>query len=156
MWWDGWMASLTQWTWVWVNSKSCWWTGRPGMLQSMGSQRVRRDWATELNWLCQTWDSQRCELNGSCFQPLNQALGQEDPQEKAMVTHSSILAWEIPCTEQPSRLQSMRSQSRTRLSDLARMPGLRCSLWDPQLWHAGSSSLAKDWTRAPCFRSLES
>ena len=48
--WDGWMASLTQWTWVWVNSGSWWWTGRPGMLQSMGSQRVRHDWATELNW----------------------------------------------------------------------------------------------------------
>ena len=48
--WDGWMASLTQWTWVWVNSVSWWGTGRPGMLQSMGSQRVRHDWATELNW----------------------------------------------------------------------------------------------------------
>ena len=49
--WDGWMASLTQWTWVWVNSRSWWWTGRPGVLQSMGSQRVRHDWATELNWI---------------------------------------------------------------------------------------------------------
>ena len=48
--WDGWMASPTQWTWVWVNSWSWWWTGRPGVLQSMGSQRVRHDWATELNY----------------------------------------------------------------------------------------------------------
>ena len=48
--WDGWMASPTQWTWVWVNSRSWWWTGRPGMLQFMGSQRVGHDWATELNW----------------------------------------------------------------------------------------------------------
>ena len=48
--WDDWMASPTQWTWVWVNSGSRWWTGRPGMLQSMGSQRVEHDWATELNW----------------------------------------------------------------------------------------------------------
>ena len=48
--WDGWMASPTQWTWVWVDSWSWWWTGRPGMLQSMGSQRVRHDWVTELNW----------------------------------------------------------------------------------------------------------
>ena len=39
--WDGWMASPPQWTWIWVNSKSWWWTGRPGMLQSMGLQRVR-------------------------------------------------------------------------------------------------------------------
>ena len=47
--WDGWMASPTQWTWVWVNSRSWWWTRRPGMLWSMGSQRVRHDWVTELN-----------------------------------------------------------------------------------------------------------
>ena len=47
---DGWMASPTRWTWVWVNSGSWWWTGRPGVLQFMGSQRVRHDWATELNW----------------------------------------------------------------------------------------------------------
>ena len=48
--WDGWMASLTRWTWIWVNSGSCWWTGRPGVLRFMASQRVRHDWATELNW----------------------------------------------------------------------------------------------------------
>ena len=48
--WDGWMASLTRWTWVWVNSGSWWWTGRPGMLWFMGSQRVGHNWATELNW----------------------------------------------------------------------------------------------------------
>ena len=48
--WDGWMASPTRWTWVWVNSGSWWGTGSPGVLQSMGSQRVGHDWATELNW----------------------------------------------------------------------------------------------------------
>ena len=48
--WNGWMASLTQWTWVWVNSGSWWWTGRPGVLHSMGLQRVGHDWTTELNW----------------------------------------------------------------------------------------------------------
>ena len=48
--WDGWMATPTQWAWVWVNSRSWWWTGRPGMLQSMLSQRVWHNWATELNW----------------------------------------------------------------------------------------------------------
>ena len=48
--WDGWMASPTQWTWVWVDSRSWWWTGRPGMLRFMGSQRVGHDWMTELNW----------------------------------------------------------------------------------------------------------
>ena len=49
--WDGWMASLTRWTWVWVDSGSWWWTGRPGVLWFMGSQRVGHDWATELNWI---------------------------------------------------------------------------------------------------------
>ena len=49
--WDGWMASPTRRTWVWVSSRSWWWTGRPGVLQSMGSPRVGHDWATELNWM---------------------------------------------------------------------------------------------------------
>ena len=48
--WDGWMASPTRWTWVWVDSRSWWWTGRPGVLQFIGSQRVGHDWVTELNW----------------------------------------------------------------------------------------------------------
>ena len=48
--WDGWMASLTQWTWVWINSGSWWWTGRPGVLQSVGLQIVGHDRVTELNW----------------------------------------------------------------------------------------------------------
>ena len=48
--WDGWMASLTQWTWVWASSGSWWWTGRPGVLRSVGLQRFRHDWVTELNW----------------------------------------------------------------------------------------------------------
>ena len=47
---DSWMASPTQWTQVWVGSRSWWWIGKPGMLQSMGSQRVEHDWTTELNW----------------------------------------------------------------------------------------------------------
>ena len=48
--WDGWMASLTQWTWIWVSSGSWWWTRKPDVLQTMWSQRVRNDWVTELNW----------------------------------------------------------------------------------------------------------
>ena len=53
--WDGWMASRAQWTWIWVDSQSWWWIGRPGVLQSTGSQRVGHDWATELN----CWTGQR-------------------------------------------------------------------------------------------------
>ena len=53
--WDGWMASPTQWTWVWASSGSWWWTGKPGVLQSMGSQRVGHHWVTELNWCPSIW-----------------------------------------------------------------------------------------------------
>ena len=55
--WDGWMVSPTQWTWVWVDSRSWWWTGRPGTLQFMGSQRVGHDWVTELNWTISPYSS---------------------------------------------------------------------------------------------------
>ena len=56
--WNGWMASPTRCTWVWVNSGSWWRTRRPGVLQFMGSQRVRQDWATELNW-SEMWSSNK-------------------------------------------------------------------------------------------------
>ena len=60
--WDGWMASPTQWTWVWVNSRSWWWTGRPGVLQFMGSQRVGHDW-TELKCLTSSFlEKKSCKL----------------------------------------------------------------------------------------------
>ena len=60
--WNDWMASPTQWIWVWVSSRCWWWTGRPGLLKSMGSQSVGHDWATEMNWteltdqLCYNFD----------------------------------------------------------------------------------------------------
>ena len=63
----GWMASLTQWTWVWVNSGSWWWTGKPGMLQSIGSQRVGHDRMTELSWSL-TWIS--ATISSFVFKPL--------------------------------------------------------------------------------------
>ena len=53
--WDGWMASPTQWTWIRASSKIWWWTVKPGMLQSTGSQRVEHDWATELNYFTRTF-----------------------------------------------------------------------------------------------------
>ena len=54
--WDGWIASLTHWTWIWAISKCLQWTGKPGVLQSIGSQRVELNWATELNWYV-TWSN---------------------------------------------------------------------------------------------------
>ena len=77
--WDGWMASLTKWTWVWVNSGSWWWTGRPGVLQFTGSQRVGHNWVTELNW---TDVSLKCHvlnkslpIHGFSFKHQRQAQG---------------------------------------------------------------------------------
>ena len=72
--WDGWLASLTQWTWVWVNSGSWWWTGRPGVLQSMGSQRDGHDWATELNWT-------ECEGKAEAFRLAMRDLGRGQTPE---------------------------------------------------------------------------
>ena len=66
--WDGWMASLTQWTWVWVDSRSWWWTGRPGVLWFMRLRRVGHDWATELtDWLHYWWDHKVEELLRKMF-----------------------------------------------------------------------------------------
>ena len=65
--WDGWMASLTWWAWVWVNSGIWRWTGRPGVLRLMGSQRVGRDWVTELNWMWEISWKHRDRILDSCF-----------------------------------------------------------------------------------------
>ena len=69
----GWMASLTWWTWVWASFGSWWWTGRPGMLQSMGLQRVRHDWATELNW----WKPQTFSIETLDVSPLKLEEGND-------------------------------------------------------------------------------
>ena len=68
--WDGWMASPTRWTWVWVNSRSWWWTGRPGVQQFMGSQRVGHNWATELT----DWNSLRWRKHWLCWWTSHAAL----------------------------------------------------------------------------------
>ena len=64
--WDGWMASPTQQTRVWTSSGSWWWTGKPGVLRSMGSHRVGHDWVTELNWTCPL---PSCFTNTSMYSP---------------------------------------------------------------------------------------
>ena len=67
---DGWMASLTRWTWVWLNSGSWWWTWRPGVLRFMGLQRVRHDWVTELNWTDAPWLSRPVGVNSNQIEAL--------------------------------------------------------------------------------------
>ena len=78
-WWDGWMASPTWWAWVWVSSGSWWWTGKPVVLQSMGSQRIGWDWATELtNWyLCLYFCFAHrfiCTISHSCYHSITGCL----------------------------------------------------------------------------------
>ena len=82
--WDGWMASLTWWMWLWENSRSWWWTGKTGVLQSMGSQRVRHDWATELSWL----NCHQLDMNFPWFWCLNTS------QTTTIITFSSL--FQIP------------------------------------------------------------
>ena len=116
------MASLTRWTSVWVNSRRCWWTERPGMLRFIGSQRIGDNWATELNWTELNWIfhcmfvpslvAQLVENTPAMQETLVRFLGLKDPLEKGTATHSSTLAWRIPWTR-----ESMGSQSWTRLSD---------------------------------------
>ena len=73
--WDGWMASLTQWTWVWVNSGSWWWTARPGVLRFMGSQRVGHDWVTELNWTEHSWSTKLIFRKRRSWHPVSSLHG---------------------------------------------------------------------------------
>ena len=92
--WDGWMVSPTQWAWVWVNSGSWWWTGRPGVLRFMGSQRVGHDWVTKLNWIaCLCFPGGSVVKNLSAMQETQVwSLCQEDPLEEGLTTHSSNVA----------------------------------------------------------------
>ena len=66
---DGWMASPIQWTWVWASSRSWWWKGKPGVLQSVGLQGVRHDWATELIHIQQSHESISCSVMSNSLQP---------------------------------------------------------------------------------------
>ena len=129
--WDGWVASLTWWTWVWASSGSWWWTGRPGVLQSMGLQRVGHDWAPELNWC-----SYRTSLVAQVVKNLP-AMQETQfdpwigmiPLEKGMATYSSMLSWRIPWTEELDRLQYVGSQraGRDRVTSLS---SCRYNDWD--------------------------
>ena len=104
--WDGWMASLTRWMWVWVNSRRWWWTGRPGVLRFMGSQRVGHDWATELNWTeyicvlvsqsCPTlYDLMDCSLSDSSVHGIFQARILNGLPFPSPICKSQVPAWVI-------------------------------------------------------------
>ena len=93
--WDGWMASPTQWTWVWASSGSWWWTGKAGVLQFMGSQRVGHDWLTELNW--DTFLEKQRKNNLNIWNiGTNGGHSQKDPSDAAIrrvIAFSSIRLW---------------------------------------------------------------
>ena len=92
--WDGWMASLIRWTWIWVNSGSWWWTGRPGMLRFMGSQRVGHDWATELNWTELMIMSVRWDLSVVliCIPPI---ISNDDSSSHVLIDHMNVIFGEM-------------------------------------------------------------
>ena len=122
--WDGWMASLTLWTWVWASFGSWWWTKRPGVLQSMGSQRVRHDWGIQHStahitccqshshvWLCDPMDY---SLPGSSVHGFSQARILQwvaisfssdflDPGIEPKTCASPALAGEFFTTEPPGK-----------------------------------------------------
>ena len=122
--WDGYMASLTQWKWVWVNLGSWWWTGRSGMLQSMGSQRVGHDWATELNWTGRIkagfpngptslpWTFQKLMLKSHLKRKIGQSTYDSSSrlchlQELGSLDSAASLLW-FYCWSQPLYLTSTR------------------------------------------------
>ena len=108
---DGWMALLTKWMWVWASFGGWWQTGKPGVLQSKGLKRVRHDWVTELNWIFHWgFPGGSDGKDAAMWETRVQSLGWEDHLEKRTATHSSILAWRIPWTEEPGELQSMGLQ----------------------------------------------
>ena len=127
------MASPTQWTWVWMDSGSWWWTGRPGVLQFMGSQRVGHDWVTELNWT---------ELK--CINP---------PRKKKTFTQRHFLFVHPLLVSVPHLANYLKGWKRVNLQ-FARLIPLKLSI--PNLFRAlASSHLSKTlpWTATEKRRS---
>ena len=124
--WDGWMASLTLWTWVWVNSGSLWWTGRPGVLRFMGSQKVRHDWATELNWrfLRVPWMARRS--NKSILKKSVLNIGRTDA-EAPILWPPDYLIW--------------RTDSLEKILMLGKIEGRRRRGWQRIRWLDGITDL---------------
>ena len=126
----GWMASLTWWTWVWVNSLSWWWTGRPGVLRFMGSQRVRHDWATELNWCCRNVSmSEAFSVSFQCIK-----LSHKNPEWSSLVPDLEAKSLEI-----------------TNLTYFT----ISYFLWDPQDWIKTIINSLLNFSSSPSLHTLE-
>ena len=109
--WDGCMASPMQRTWTWANFRRWWGTGKPSMLQSMGSQRVKpTEWLNNDSMKRASLVAQLVKKLPAMQETWVWSLGWKDPLEKGMASYSSILAWRIPWTDESDGLQSMESQ----------------------------------------------
>ena len=95
--WDGWMASSTQWKWVWVSSGNWWWMGKPGVPQSMGLQRAGRDRATGLNWTV-SWHHCCCFIKEHLSPVLADAQAKASPGNKQKTGFSWFFFFFFPCT----------------------------------------------------------
>ena len=89
-----WMASPTQWTWVWASSGSWWWTGRPGVLHSMGSQRVGHNWATGLNWVSSVGTPEGASRKGA---PSKELVKHTFWRQSNTCCHQSKTTWKWHC-----------------------------------------------------------
>ena len=122
--WDGWMASPTQWMWVWVSSGSWWWTGKPGVLQSLGSQRVRHDWVTELNWT-------------ESPEPVNDILFRKrvfaDVVKNFKIRRSSWIIW-LDCNPGASVLIGVRQRERRRQRQTHSEDGVKIEAETGVIW----------------------
>ena len=123
--WDGWMASPTQWTWVWASFGSWWWTGRPGVLQSMGSQRVRYDWLNRTIGII--YSSQKVYLSPhSSQQNLAPNFLWLFPKPK-----STFRGWEFAIVE----FQPLQDTDRDSLSVEGDPSGWLLDIWDSLNFH---------------------
>ena len=123
---DGWMALLIQWTWVWTSSRNWWWKGKPGVLHSKGSQRVRHNGATELNWLFDTVGASLITKTVKNLPAMREARvrspGWKDFLKKEMATHSSILALEIRWMEEAGSSWGSKKKSDMTLNNSNQIP----------------------------------
>ena len=110
------MPSLTQWRWVWIDSGSWWWTETPGMLRSMGSQRVGHDWETELNWTEPACLSPTSQLH-LCYLTLMQTLSGANASAEVYV---AIPPLQLPNSRAGPSHSSHHSSAQMKL--LTRLP----------------------------------